>query len=194
MRISKKVGLIIGAVILVVILVILFSTYSRQAGERNDLNARLSAAQTLLPILTTQKTDLENQLAQIESSLNANKAKFPESVESIEYGEDFFNVAIGEIHSSATGCGVELTSLTASEPTARTVGTVIYCVSAFTVVVDGEVSNVLDFIDAIGTGIDYQLSWSFQVPWSVDVKSVDLTLGGGTAKASINLDIYGYKG
>lgn len=174
MRISKKVGLIIGAVILVVILVILFSTYSRQAGERNDLNARLSAAQTLMPILTTQKTDLENQLAQIESSLNANKAKFPESVESIEYGEYLFEIA--------DECNVNLNFLTFPKPTAITIGAVTYSVVSLSLPVSGELDNIFDFIEALRTDERFT---------SAEVTAVNTNVAGS---AIINLNIYGYKG
>lgn len=190
MKISRKVWLILGAVILVAALVSLYMVYSRQAGERDDLNARLSRAQTLLPGLITQKGDLENQLAQAESLLEASQAQFPELVESIEYGEDFFKIAYGQnLYTMAAGCGVELTKLTASQPTGKTVGAVTYSVSSFVVIVSGDINNILKFIDAIGTGIDYDLTWSFQLPWSVDVKSVNIA---GTT-ATINLDIYGYK-
>lgn len=175
MKISKKVGLIIGAVILVVILVILFSTYSRQARERNDLNARLSAAQTLVPILTIQKTDLENQLAQAESSIDANKAKFPESVESIEYGEYLFEIA--------DKCNVNLNSLTFPKPTAITIGAVTYSVVSLSLPVSGELDNIFDFIEALRTDERFASS---------EVKAVQITDVAGSA--TINLDIYGYKG
>jgi hypothetical protein len=174
MRISKKVGLIIGAVILVVILVILFTTYSRQARDRNDLNAKLSAAQTLLPILTTQKTDLENQLAQAESSLNANKAKFPESVESIEYGEYLFEIA--------DECNVDLTFLTFPKPTARTIGAVTYSGVSLALPVRGELDNIFDFIEALRTDERFA---------SAEVTAVKTDVAGS---ATINLNIYGYKG
>jgi hypothetical protein len=192
MKISRKVGLILGAVVIVAALVSLYIVYSGQAGERNDLNARLATAQTLSNVLTTQKQDLENQLAQAQSLLNTDRAKFPQSMESIEYGEDFFKVAYGQnLYMMADGCGVQLTSLTASPPADKTVGAVTYSVSSFAVVVSGSIDNVLKFIDAIGTGIDYQLPWTFQLPWSVDVKSITMNVGGS---ATINLDIYGYKG
>ena len=193
MKLSKKVGLILGAVILVAALVSLYMVYSGQAGEREELNARLSRAQTLLPALTANKNDLENQLAQAESSLNTSQAQFPQVLESIEYGEDFFKIAYGEnLYAMAGGCGVDLTKLTASQPADKKVGTVTYSVSSFVVVVEGNIDNILKFIDAIGTGIDYDLTWNFQLPWSVDVKSVNIDVAN--SKATINLDIYGYKG
>jgi len=190
MKLSKKVWLIAVIVIFAIVLGVLFSIYSGQAGERNELNDKLSNAQTLLPGLVANREKLEDRLTQAKSSLDKSQAKFPEVLESIEYGEDFFKIAYGKnLYSMAAGCGVELTGLTASQPTAKKVGAVTYSVSSFVVVVNGNINNTLDFIDAIGTGIDYKLTWSFQLPWSVDVKSVNMGTGGAT----INLDIYGYK-
>jgi hypothetical protein len=190
MKLSKKVWLIVVIAIFAIVLGVLFSIYSGQARERNELNDKLSNAQTLLPGLVANREKLEDQLTQAESSLDKSQAKFPEVLESIEYGEDFFKIAYGQnLYSMAAGCGVELTGLTASQPTAKKVGTVTYSVSSFVVVVKGNINDTLDFIDGIGTRIDYKLTWSFQLPWSVDVKSVNMGTGGAT----INLDIYGYK-
>ena len=192
MKISRKVRLILGVVVIVAALVSLYVIYSGQAAERNDLNTRLARAQAFLVGLTNQKNDLENNLSQSESLLEASKSQFPQSVASIEYGEDFFKIAYGEnLYTMADGCGVELTSLTASRPTDRTVGAVTYSVSSFVVTVSGSIGNVLKFIDAIGTQIDYQLMWSFQLPWSVDVKSMNINVNGS---ATISLDVYAYKG
>jgi len=193
MKISRKVWLILGAVILVAALVSLYMVYSGQAGEREELTDRLDRAQTLLPGLTANKNELESQLAQAQSSLNTNQAQFPQVLESIKYGEDFFKIAYGEnLYAMAGGCGVDLTKLTASQPADKKVGTVTYSVSSFVVVVEGNIDNILKFIDAIGTGIDYDLTWNFQLPWSVDVKSVNIDVAN--SKATISLDIYGYKG
>ena len=193
MKLSKKVWLIVVVVIIVAALGVLFSIYSGQARERGDLQDRLSRAQTLLPTLITQRDSMEDQLAQAQSSLDSSQVKFPESVDSIEYGEDFFKIAYGQkLYTMAGGCGVELTRLTASKPINKEVGTVTHSISSFTVVVEGNTDNILKFIDAIGTGIDYDLSWSFQLPWSVDVQSINIEVN--KSKATISLDIYGYKG
>lgn len=195
MKLSKKVWLIIGIAIFAIVLAVLFSTYSRQAGEREQLENDLFTARALLPKLTNQKGDLKNQLAQAQSLLDRSRAKFPEVLESIEYGEDFFKIAYGQnLYAMADGCGVDLTKLTASLPTDKEAGGATYSVSSFTVVVTGEVKNMLKFIDAIGTGIDYEPTWSFQLPWSVDVKGVKIDVGGEESKATIKLDIYAYKG
>lgn len=193
MNLGRKVWLIVGAVIIVAALVGAGVVYFRQAGERAELNERFSMAQILVTGLTADKNELENRLASATSLLNTNKARFPEVLESIEYGEDFFKIAYGQnLYTMASGCGVDLTRLTASAPTSKTVGAITYSVSSFVVVVVGDIDSILKFIDAIGTGIDYDLSWSFQLPWSVDVKSVNIDVAGSSA--TVNLDIYGYKG
>lgn len=177
MKLSKKVGLIVVIVILVAALAPLYVVYSRQAGERDALNERLSRAQILLPGLTKQKQDLEDQLAQAESLLDASEAQFPESVESIEYDDDLFEIA--------DDCNVDITKITASPPTGRTVGAVTYSVSSFVVGVSGSVENILKFINAVRTGE------GFQLPWSAEVTSINMDVAGS---ATINVNIYGYKG
>jgi len=178
MKLSKKVWLIVVIVIFAVALGVLFSIYSGQNGERNQLDERLSTAQTLLPGLIDNRETKEDQLTQAESLLAASEAQFPESVESIEYGDDLFEIA--------DDYNVSLTKLTASKPRSQTIGAVTYSISSFVVVVHGSIENILDFIYAIRTGDDFQL------PWSAEVTSVKTGVSGGSA--TVNLVIYGYKG
>ena len=178
MKLSKKVGLILVIVIFAVALGVLFSIYSGQNGERAQLNDSLSQAQTLLPGLINNRETNEDELTQAEALLAASQAQFPESVESIEYGDDLFEIA--------DDCNVSLTQLTASKPTNKTVGTVTYSISSFTVVVHGSIDNILEFIYALRTGD------GFQLPWSAEVNSVKSNVSGGSA--NINLVIYGYEG
>jgi type II secretory pathway pseudopilin PulG len=176
MKTSKKVWLIVGIGVFAIVIALLFSNYSRQAGEREQLENNLFTAQALLPKLTNQKGDLENQLAQAQSLLDRSRAKFPQSVESIKYGEDLFEIA--------DDCDVEITKLTASKPT----GSAPYSVSSFVVGVDGDVSDILDFVDALRAGADFQL------PWSAEVTAVKINYAGEGDSATINMDIYAYKG
>jgi len=178
MKLSKKVWLIVVIVIFAVALGVLFSIYSGQNSERAQFNDRLSQAQTLLPGLINNRETKEDELTQAEALLAASQAQFPESVESIEYGDDLFEIA--------DDCNVSLTGLTASKPTSKTVATVTYSISSFTVVVQGSIDNILEFIYALRTGDDFQL------PWSAEVNSVKTNISGGSA--NINLVIYGYKG
>lgn len=177
--VSKKVWLIIGIAILVIALVILVRTYSQQLKEQGELRTNLATQQALLGTLTTSKEDLENQLDAAESLFETSQAKFPQSVESIEYGEDLFDIA-GD-------CNVELNTLSPSMPGARAGGAVTYSVATFTVGVTGTVDNILNFIYAIRIGD------GFKLPWSADVNSVTIDIGERETTASITMDIYGYK-
>ena len=179
MKTNKKVWLIVGICVFAIILALLFSNYSRQAEERERLENDLFTAQALLPKLTDQKEDLENQLAQAQSLLDRSRAKFPQSVESIEYGEDLFELA--------DDYDLEVTKLTASIPTNKGAGSVAYSVSSFAVVVEGDMSDILDFIDALRAP-------DFQLPWSAEVTTAKLTYASEGDSATINVDIYAYKG
>jgi len=181
MKISRKVWLILGAVILVAALVSVYMIYFQQAGERDALNDKLLEAQTLWSALEKQKTQeggLEDQLAQAESLLDTSRTRFPESVESIEYGEYLFEIA-GD-------CNVGITKLTASQPTDKKLGTITYSVSSFVIGVSGSIDDILAFIHAVRTGGDLQLPWS-----AAEVTGVNIDVAGS---ATINLNIYGYKG
>ena len=193
MKLGKKGSLIVIIIVVVAALAALFTIYSRQAGERGGLEERLTRAETLLPTLITNRNTAEDQLAEAQWLLDVSEGKYPDAVESIEYGEDFFKVAYGQsLYSMAGGCGVELTRLSAAKPIDKKVEGITYSISAFVVVVEGSTDNILKFIDAIGTGIYYDLSWGFQLPWSVEVKSVDIEVN--RSKATISMDIYAYAG
>jgi hypothetical protein len=178
MKLSKKATLIVVIVIFAVALGVLFYIYSGQNKERAGLNERLSWAQTLLPGLVDNRETKEDELTQAQSLLAASQAQFPESVESIEYDDDLFEIA--------EDCNVSLTKVTASKPSSKTVGAVTYSISSFVVVVYGSIDNIMDFIYAIRTGDDFRL------PWSAEVISIKTNVSGGSA--DINVTIYGYKG
>jgi hypothetical protein len=177
MKINRKVGLVVIVIIIAVALGSLFSVYSGQAREKEDLHDRLSTAETLLPGLVKQKQDLEDQLATAQSALNASLSQFPDAVRSIEYDDDLFEIA--------DKCNVAISRLTASPPGDRKVGDLTYSVSSYTVAITGDVDNMLKFIDALRTGEDFEL------PWSAEVKTINMDVAGSAA--TISLDIYGYK-
>jgi hypothetical protein len=193
MKLGKKGSLIVIVILIVAALAALFTIHSRQAGERRGLEDRLTRAETLLPTLIANRNAAQNQLTEAQSSLDISEGKYPDAVESIEYGEDFFKVAYGQnLYSMAGGCGVELTRLSATKPTDKKLEGITYSVSSFVVVVEGSTDNILKFIDAIGTGINYDPTWGFQLPWSVEVKSVNMEVN--RSKATISMDIYAYTG
>lgn len=174
MKLNNKVWIIVGIGIIVVLLAIVFTVYFRQHREQADLNSRLSAAQTLSTTLTNQKASLENQLASAQSLLATSQVKFPQAVESIEYGEYIFEIA--------DRCNLQLASLSFPKPVARTEGAVTYSVVPLSLPVTGALEDIFEFIDIIKTDPRFA---------STQVNSVNLNVGGGGA--TISVDIYGYK-
>ena len=175
MKISSRVGLIVIIVVIVAALAGLYTMYSRQARDRDQLTERRDAAQVLQSQLTGSKSDLEDQLASAQSSLNTSQVQFPVSIESIEYGEYIFELV--------KKCNLQLASLSFPKPAARTVGSVTYSVVSLSLPVSGALENIFKFIDLIKTDPRFA---------STQVKSVNLNVGGGSA--TIAVDIYGYKG
>jgi hypothetical protein len=83
----------------------------------------------------------------------------------------------------AVECNVNLDSLTFPRPAGRTVGGVTYSLVSLILPVSGTLENIFQFIDTIRTDDRFASS---------DVRSVSMNIGG--SKATITLDIYGYKG
>jgi Tfp pilus assembly protein PilO len=175
MKLSSKVWLIVIIVVVVAAVAGLYTVYSRQAAERDDLTERRDRAQTLQSQLTDSKSDLEDQLASAQSSLSASQAQFPASVESIEYGEYIFEIV--------ERCNLQLASLSFPRPAGVKQGSVTYRVVSLTLPVSGALENIFKFIDTIKTDPRFA---------STRVKSVNLNVAGGSA--TIAVDIYGYKG
>jgi type II secretory pathway pseudopilin PulG len=173
MKLNSRVGLIAIIVVIVAALAGLYTVYSRQAAERTQLSERLDRAQTLQSQLTASKSDLEDQLASAQSSLNASEGQYPASVESIEYGEYIFELI--------ERCNLQLASLSFPRPAARTVGSVTYSVVSLSLPVSGTLENIFKFIDLVKTDPRFA---------STRVNSVNLAGGSAT----IAVDIYGYKG
>jgi hypothetical protein len=179
-KIDKKVWLIIGIVVFIIALVSLIRIYAQQAKEQGPLKTSMAQQQALWNKLTNDKKDLENDLEEAQSLLDTSRAKFPESVESIEYGEDLFEIA--------DDCNLELTILRPSTPINTKEGAVTYSVASFLIQVQGDVNDILDFVNAIRTGD------GFQLPWSAEVEGITIDFGDAGAIASITANIYGYKG
>jgi len=115
MKVSKTALLVLGIGIFVLGFAALFTLYMGQVGEQADLNDNLASAQSLLPKLIAEREDLEGQVVQWEGelatatvALSSSEAKYPKSVESIEYDEVFFSFAYD--------CDLMIMELSAFEP------------------------------------------------------------------------------
>jgi len=176
-KISKKFLLVIGIIVFAVVLGILISTYAQQVEDRKKLEADLAEQQALAATLTANREDWEDKLTQAQSLLNTSRAKFPQSVDSIEYDDDLFEIA--------DDCNLELTSISMCKPTSKKIGSVTYSISSCQLQVKGDVDSILDFLYALRTGDDFNL------PWSAEVKVVKIN-SGVQALTTIALDIYAY--
>ncbi len=212
LRLSRTAWLMLSIGIFVIAMGGLFMVYRGQVSQQQELNSELSQAQTELPILVSQREKLESQLAgmendmaQVISSLESAKAKFPESVDSIEYSEVLFKVA-GDLD-------LKIVILTASGTEDEEVDGIIYSVTLFDVVVKGEVDDVLDFVHVISTTdgfttttgelIDFATATVELVdigvpdPLSEEVKE-DMTAAeideAESPSAAIKVTVYSYKG
>lgn len=175
MKLSSKVWLIVIIVVLVAALAGLYTVYSRQAAERNDLTERRDRAQVLQSQLADSKGDLEDELASAQSSVDASQTQYPQEIHSIEYGEHIFEIV--------EECNLQLSSLSFPRPAGVKQGSVTYRVVSLTLPVSGTLENIFKFIDTINTDPRFA---------STRVKSVNLNVGGGSA--TIAVDIYSYKG
>ena len=192
MKISKTAWLILGIGIFVIVLASLGWVYLGQRSEQRELNDSLSAAETSLDKLVSEEEDWESQLSQLESRLtqatsllNAVKASYTNSVESIEVDEKLFMIA--------DSWRLEVTSLTSSEPTQDKVEDVTYSVTSFTVGIAGEVVDILGFTNTIAND-EYFNNATVEL---VDVSVPEPKTGDEEEEqpsASINLVFYSYQG
>jgi hypothetical protein len=162
MKISKKVWLIIGAVIIVALLAIVFTIYFQQVREQQDLNERRDLATARSVKLTADKEDLEGELAQAQSLLDTSQAEYPQEVHSIEYGEHIFEII--------DDCNLTLASLSFPGPSSTQV--------SLSLPVSGSVADIFELIHTINTDDRFA---------STSVNSVNLNVGGG---ATISITIY----
>jgi hypothetical protein len=176
MKLSKTALLVLGIGIFVIAFAALFSISSGQKGEQAKLSDNLTTAQNLLPKLIAERQDLEDQVAQwesevakAESALNESEARYPKSVESIEFDETLFLMA--------DECDLRIIELNASEPADQDEkeADITYAVTTLEVMVrskesppstagdfemyiDETVDNMLELINVIATSEEFNIS------------------------------------
>ena len=213
MKVSKTAWLILGLGIFIIAAVALYMIYTQQGRAQAHLNEALATAQATIPRLAEERANLEStltegkdKLAQVTSQLNRARARFPTSVESIEMDEQLFSIA--------DEWNLDITILTASEPSDNTVEVTIegkdvevedvtYLVTYFSVNVRGEVLDILGFVNTIATRGDFGTTAIELVHMTVpepltEEEKEELTEAeieeAETPSATINLTIYSYKG
>ena len=166
MRLSRVAWTILIAGIFIIAFVALYMVYAREQRAQEPLEQALSIAQDALPKLTTERTNLENTLTEMEDrvdratlQLEKARASFPTTrTESIEVDERLFEIA--------DDWGLNVTSLTATEPGDKSVPVEVetedikvegvdFTITTFTIEVEGAVVDILDFIHSVATHDDF---------------------------------------
>jgi hypothetical protein len=223
MKLSKTVWIILGVAIFIIGFVVLYMMYSRQGDEQEQLKSKIAANQAALVGLIkereswqSQLLNLQDELAQRQDALaEANLALsqagtgWPTSAESIEYDEKLFEMA--------DAWNLEITMVTAVEPTEIKVEGITFTVSSFNMEVKGKprdklsrtaaeyreylyktVDDILAFVHTIVNDKDFASAGielvSMQVPLPLTQEEIDQDAEQASPTAQINLNIYTYKG
>ena len=218
MKLSRTAWLVLIIGIFVIAIGSLYWLYMQDGREQEQLSQTLSTTQATLPKLASERTnlegtltDLEDRLAQAISQLRAGKAVFPASVQSIEIDEMLFGIA--------ANWSLEITNLTATEPSDTPVSPEIedieaedieievedvnYQLTSFTVEMKGQVSDILGFFDSVVNQRDFTTAAvelvTIVVPEPVSeteraLLTADEIEDRETPTVTINIVIYAYKG
>ncbi|MBM2825453.1 MAG: hypothetical protein HW402_1117 [Dehalococcoidales bacterium] len=183
MKVDRRAILVIGIGVFLVVFYLLYRGYSAKTKEREELSASLSGTQPALARLISQREALANQMSQLDkqsanitSALNKAKASYPGLIGSIEYDEILFRLA--------SAVGVELTSLSTSEPSEEKVKNNSYWATNFSLSVKGKPGDVFAFIDRLVSDAEFA---------TASISSVSLSLGETEATISLPLVVYGRK-
>ena len=184
MKISKKTLLIIAIGVFVIVAAGLYTVYSKQVKEQNQLNEQLASTQSRLSIvnlekLSSQQAELEQQLSLATSQFEAVKAIFSQPVGSITVTDSLFDIA--RVH------GVVVTEMTSPGLANDSLEEITYSVLALTARVEGNVPALVRFVAALNSYLTTGV-----------VKSVIITIpetdSGEKAAADIQLVAYTYQG
>ena len=160
MKVSKWTWLVLGIGIFAIGFGSLYTLHSRELTTQEAIGSNLAKAQAALPKLVSQREDLDKQLAEAETKLEAARASFPDSVESVDVDERLFELA--------DDYDLEIISITSAAPKDEEVEDITYSVTRFKVSVEGKVVDILDYVDALTTGVDFttaNMEWvSMDIP------------------------------
>jgi len=191
-RLGRTALLVMGIGVFVIAFVALFFLYARQSSEQEELESSLAGTQTQLARLISGRQSLETQLSQQQSKLGETQAlltsalaSFPELEASIEYNEVLTQLA--------QKYELEVVSMAADAPREKEVEDVTFLVIYFEVQVEGELSSILNMVNAIATDERFASA----TVETVDIKIpepvlVMMTLGQEREKSSGTIKLVGY--
>jgi hypothetical protein len=190
MKLSKKAQVVLGVGIFVVLAGSLLMTYLQQGQEQSLLNQELDVAQLRLdkhPLdeFSFQIRELEWRLAQAESRMSATKDSLrqPESVNSIEATETLLQVIEAQ--------GLEIIEISSPGLSSEDLEGSAYSVLVLTVVVEGDVPELVHFISVLSSKFPTGVLESVEI---IDPAVAEGEAGSTEPSASLSLRIYSYEG
>ncbi len=201
MKLNRRALYIILTLVFVAILFNQYRGYTGKVKARGGAIADIATAQARVPILLAERTTLaqqltqtDNQTADVTAQLNKTKAAYSKGVESIESDAKFFELA------DATN--VKISSLFASDPGTEQLDKVNYTVMSFSMVIEGQLADVLNFIGRMATSENFTTatinSVSFSIPAPLTaLQKLKMTPAqiqdAGKLSAAIAVAMYGRK-
>lgn len=193
MRLSRTFLLILGIGACAVIFAFLYLNYQQSAQERDLLLDQIEASQRKVSAINAEKRNLEPQVTQLEnkiSDLNKSfdqlKGEFPNiTVQSIEYDE--------ELTGLADDSEITFMKVTATEDSDVKEGNLTYTVSNFSVEVEGERVDLLDFIHRVATSVYFKTSSVNVMTLEDEVPPASPPPTPVLPKVKIDLGVYRYR-
>ena len=216
MKLGATARLILAIGIFAVAVVSLYRINLEHVSERQSVETQLSTMQGLVPMLVSDRHDLDSRLTQLNSDLDQAssrlaqaKAVYPESVQSIEYDQTLFRMANDH--------DLEIVRLTASEPFEEEAEDVTYLVTPFQIEVEPvepppeteeefieyvreTIADMVDFVYTINAGEEFTTASAGLVNIVVPEPPGGAEEEEGEEEeieemlATIRLGIYGYEG
>ena len=188
MKLSKKAQIALGVGIFVVLAGSLIMLYLQQGQEQSQLNQELDVAQLRLdkhPLdeFSVQLRELEWRLAQAESRMSATKDSLRQSVDSIEATETLLQVVEAQ--------GVGIIEINSSDLSSEDLEGSAYSVLVLTVVVEGDVPELVHFISVLSSKFPTGVLESVEI---TDPAVTEGEAGSTEPSASLSLRIYSYEG
>jgi len=190
MRLGKKARIILAGGIFVVLMASLFMVYYQQGQERSRLSQELSLVRLTLARfspekLSAQQRVLESRLTRTELELATAKNKLHQSIKSIEVTDTLFEVA--DTHN------VEIIGIDSPGVTSEELEGVSLSILSLTAMVEGDVSNLVDFIIELSEQFPTSVDASVEILFPTSAEGTVET-GVETPTASIELRIHTYEG
>ena len=200
MKINQRIIIVIVIVVFIAAFAFLYMNYSKETSQQkllkqNLLNAKSTldtvtnnkaSQQTLLDQAKTEVATLQSQLAQAQQQLREKQQVIPEAIENIDYNELLFNIAQQD--------GLKVLSINTNGPAQNQVDKVTLYVTMFTISVEGQSANILQFVSDIAQDSNF-------ISGTIDLVTMTVTTEEGPegelitiTQGDINLSLYGYEG